>query len=77
MGKSDAQEAIERELYADSRVASWQWEQRGSGHKGCRIVLTNGQRGLVVTSATASDHRAIKNMISDIRKCIFTAWNRQ
>lgn len=75
--RNEAREAIEQELHADARVASWQWEIRGGGHQGCKLLLTNGKRGLVVISSTASDHRAIKNMITDIRRSINTAWDRK
>ncbi len=74
--RNEARDEIEDALRGDQRVLEWSWETRGGGHQGCRIKLHNGQSGLVVISSTASDHRAIKNMLTDVRRAINTAWER-
>lgn len=74
--RNEARETIEDALRGDQRVLEWGWEMRGGGHQGCRIKLHNGQSCLVVISSTASDHRAIKNMLTDVRRGVQTAWDR-
>lgn len=72
----DHRTAVEEELHKDTRIASWQWEVRGSGHQGCKFVLTNGKRGTLIITSTASDHRSLLNDLRDTRRAIREAWDR-
>lgn len=74
---SQHQEAIEAELVADPRVATYVLERRGSGHYGYRFYLTNGHTGLFIATSTPSDHRSFKNDMRDLRRSIREAWERQ
>jgi predicted RNA binding protein YcfA (HicA-like mRNA interferase family) len=54
-----------KEIDALVRPHGWTWEVSKGGH-----VKWKGPdgKGLVVTSASGSDHRAVKNALSDFRK---------
>lgn len=72
MKPREVRDAIEIELIKLS-VGCFDWDVTGSGHQRLKFELEDGSKGMVVVSSTPSDHRALKNMISDVRKAVHNA----